>query len=66
MGLPLLPVTILNTNNILPPHSLNLLPGRATMIVHPKIDTVGYSDENIDKLMMKTRAAIQSGIDAHR
>ena len=66
MGLPLLPVTILNTNNILPPHSLNLLPGRATMIVHPKIDTVGYSDENIDKLMMQTRAAIQSGIDAHR
>lgn len=66
MGLPLLPVTILNTNNILPPHSLNLLPGRATMIVHPKIDTVGYSDENIDELMMKTRAAIQSGIDAHR
>lgn len=66
MGLPLLPVTILNTNKILPPRSLNLLPGRATMIIHPKIDTSGYSDENIEELMMKTRAAIQSGIDAHR
>lgn len=66
MGLPLLPVTILNTNKILPPHSLNLLPGRATMIVHPKIDISGYSDENIEELMMKTRAAIQSGIDARR
>lgn len=66
MGLPLLPVTILNTNKILPPRSLNLLPGRATMIIHPKIDTSGYSDENIEELMMKTRAAIQSGIDAHQ
>lgn len=66
MGLPLLPISILNTDKILPPHSLNLLPGRATLIIHPKIETSGYSDENMDVLMNKTRAAIQSGIDAHR
>lgn len=65
MGLPLLPVTIINTNKILPPHTMNLLPGKATMIIHPKIDTAGYDDANIDELMEKTRASIQSGIDTH-
>jgi 1-acyl-sn-glycerol-3-phosphate acyltransferase len=66
MGLPLLPVTIINTKNILPAHTLNLLPGKATMVVHPKIDTVGYDDENIGDLMQKVRSALQSGLDAHQ
>jgi hypothetical protein len=36
------------------------------MVVHPKIDTVGYDDENIGDLMQKVRSALQSGLDAHQ
>lgn len=65
IGLPLLPVTIINTRKILPPHSINLLPGRATMVVHEKIEVAGYSDANMDELMGKVRSAIQSGLDRY-
>ncbi|HSV96457.1 MAG TPA: lysophospholipid acyltransferase family protein [Spirochaetota bacterium] len=66
MGLPLLPVTIINTRNILPAHTMNLLPGKAIMVVHPKIDTTGHNDANIEELMQKVRSALQSGLDAHQ
>jgi len=65
LGLPLLPVTLINTGKILPPHTMNLLPGKATMVVHEKIETAGYTDENIDELMDRVRASIQSGIDRY-
>jgi len=65
IGLPLLPVTIINTRKILPPHSINLLPGRVTMIVHEKIEVAGYSEANMDELMERTRSAIQSGLDRY-
>lgn len=62
-GLPLLPVTILNTASILPPHTLNLLPGTAKMIIHNKIDITGYTADNLDELMDKARIAILSGFN---
>lgn len=61
-GVPLLPVTIINTGSILPPHTLNLLPGWAKIIIHKKIDVTGYTTENIDGLMSKARNAILSGL----
>jgi len=64
-GLPILPVTIINTGNILPPHTLNLLPGWAKMIIHKKIDVTGYTAQNIDELMSKARSAILSGLDGY-
>ena len=64
-GLPILPVTIINTGNILPPHTLNLLPGWAKMIIHKKIDVTGYTAQNIDELMSKARNAILAGLDKY-
>ena len=64
-GFPILPVTIINTGNILPPHTLNLLPGWAKMIIHKKIDVTGYTAQNIDELMSKARSAILSGLDGY-
>lgn len=63
MGLPVLPVTLVNTGNILPPDTFNLFPGRAILIFHDPIPTAGYSDESIQTLMDKTRAVMQSGLD---
>jgi 1-acyl-sn-glycerol-3-phosphate acyltransferase len=65
MGLPLLPVTIIGTDKILPAHSLNLMPGRVKMIIHKKIDVTGYTDENIGDLMEKVRASLQDGLDRY-
>jgi len=61
IGVPLLPVTLINTEKILPPHTLNLLPGRVKMIVHQKIDVSGYCAENVAELMSRARDSIQSG-----
>ncbi|MBI9076613.1 MAG: 1-acyl-sn-glycerol-3-phosphate acyltransferase [Desulfatibacillum sp.] len=63
LGLPILPVTISGTKDILPTDTLDLYPGTATMIIHPPIDTSGYTKENLPELMKKTREAIQKGLN---
>jgi 1-acyl-sn-glycerol-3-phosphate acyltransferase len=63
MGLPILPVTIVGTRNVLPSNTLDLFPGRATMIIHKPIDTGGYHEENLNELMLRVRSYIQKGLD---
>jgi len=65
IGVPLLPVTLIDTKKVLPPHTINLLPGRVKMIIHPKIDVAGYSAENVGELMSRASDAIQSGLDQY-
>jgi 1-acyl-sn-glycerol-3-phosphate acyltransferase len=62
MGLPILPITIIGTNAILPSRTIKLFPGRARMIVHPPIDISGYDEKNIRDLMQKTHEVILSGL----
>ncbi|MBN2080458.1 MAG: 1-acyl-sn-glycerol-3-phosphate acyltransferase [Spirochaetes bacterium] len=65
MGLPVLPITIIGTREILPDNSIGLFPGSATMIIHKPIEIEGYSDDSIDGLIDRAREAIQSGLDRH-
>ncbi len=65
IGVPILPVTVINTGRILPPHTLNLLPGRAKLIIHKKMDVTGYRAENINEFLSKARETIQSGLDRY-
>jgi 1-acyl-sn-glycerol-3-phosphate acyltransferase len=60
LELPMLPVTIIGTNKILPAKSINLLPGKVKMIVHPPIDINNYSESTIKDLLLHTREVIQS------
>ena len=62
LNLPILPVTIIGTNEIMPSGSLSLLPGRAKLIIHPPIDVNQYSREEMGQLMESTREAIASGL----
>ncbi|MCU0849425.1 MAG: 1-acylglycerol-3-phosphate O-acyltransferase [Spirochaetes bacterium] len=62
LGLPVLPVTIIGTREIFPTGTIDLFPGRARMIIHGPIGTSGYSDENIQELMDRTRDAIASAL----
>jgi 1-acyl-sn-glycerol-3-phosphate acyltransferase len=63
LGIPVLPITINGTRNILPAKSLNLLPGNAGMIIHEPVDTAGYTEANIEILIEKTRNIIEGSLE---
>jgi 1-acyl-sn-glycerol-3-phosphate acyltransferase len=60
LGIPILPVTISGTRDILPTKSFDLFPGRACMTIHPPVDISGYDKSSIRILMEKTREIIAS------
>ena len=61
-NLPILPVTVVNTRNILPTNSVNLMPGRVKMIIHKPIDIEGYDESNMPELMQNVRSIIESAL----
>jgi 1-acyl-sn-glycerol-3-phosphate acyltransferase len=63
LGLPVLPVTINGTRNILPKGSLNLMPGDVTLIIHKPISAKPYHQKNLKKLMDKTKFTIMSSLE---
>jgi 1-acyl-sn-glycerol-3-phosphate acyltransferase len=60
LGLPILPITIIGTKDILPTNTRDLFPGSAEIVIHGAIDTAGYNDESIEKLMEQAHAIINS------
>ncbi len=62
--LPVLPVTLLGTRDILPAKTLRLFPGRGTMIIHPAIETKGMGSGQVDGLMAQTRETIAFAMPA--
>lgn len=64
LGIPILPITILNTGKILPTQTIDLFPGRVTMLIHEPIGVYGYSKENVRELMGKVKKVIQQGMES--
>ncbi|NPV60858.1 MAG: 1-acyl-sn-glycerol-3-phosphate acyltransferase [Actinobacteria bacterium] len=62
LNLPILPVSITGTKEILPPKTLDLFPGRATMRIHPPVDLNEYADQPLEKLVYDVREIIRSGL----
>ncbi len=62
LGLPLLPVTISGTHDVLPKGSMDLFPGSVKMVVHPPISTRGYDHGFLEPLMQKARQQIASDL----
>jgi 1-acyl-sn-glycerol-3-phosphate acyltransferase len=62
LGLPILPVSLSGSRNILPPGSLKLSPGRITIRIHPPVDATAYGLDGRDRLMEDVRAVIASGL----
>jgi 1-acyl-sn-glycerol-3-phosphate acyltransferase len=58
--LPVLPITLTGTREILPARSLRLFPGCGEMHIHPAIETRGMTFDDLDSLLQRTRAAIAS------
>jgi 1-acyl-sn-glycerol-3-phosphate acyltransferase len=65
INLPILPVTIVGTRNILPAGTIALFPGRARLILHKPIEVGGYTEDNIKDLMSLVRQSIQKGLDEY-
>ena len=62
LNLSILPVTINGTREILPSGTMNLLPGKAEIIIHPAININDYSKDTMPDLIEKTRDMIISGM----
>jgi 1-acyl-sn-glycerol-3-phosphate acyltransferase len=60
--LPLLPITLAGTRDILPARTLRLFPGKARMVIHPPIETTGMNVEQVDELMQRTREVITTAL----
>jgi 1-acyl-sn-glycerol-3-phosphate acyltransferase len=63
LKLPILPVTITGTRGILPPKTLDLFPGRATLRIHAPVDIEAYDEASTDRLTKDVRDIIKRGLD---
>jgi 1-acyl-sn-glycerol-3-phosphate acyltransferase len=64
LGIPILPITVLHTDKILPSRTMDLFPGRASMVVHEPIDVSGYGTERLGELMSTVREVIRAGLES--
>lgn len=62
LELPILPVTIKGSGQVLPNRTLALLPGLIRIQIHPPVEVIGHSHEEIERLIEQVRAAIASGL----
>jgi 1-acyl-sn-glycerol-3-phosphate acyltransferase len=63
LQIPILPVTIVGTNNILPARSVLICPGKVTMVIHQPIPIAEYSDSDTRKLINKSKEIIASALN---
>jgi 1-acyl-sn-glycerol-3-phosphate acyltransferase len=59
---PIIPITIIGTRRILPPDSIIFRPGPIEMYVDEPIETTGLTDDDIETLMRRVRAAMAQHI----
>jgi 1-acyl-sn-glycerol-3-phosphate acyltransferase len=64
LDLPILPITVTGTRDVLPAGTSDLLPGSATLIIHPPVSVAGVSSENCQQLIDETREVIASSLPA--
>ena len=65
-GVPIVPVTIRGTFELLPKTTLAPRPGRVDVIIGEPIATEGYSEKQLPELIARVRAAIQANLNASR
>ena len=61
--LPILPMTVVGTRDVLPADSLRIRPGRVRLIIHPPISTEGLKLTDLRRLSDQVRLQVASGLD---
>ena len=64
MQLPVLPVVIIGTREILPPDGLWQTPGQADILIQPPLPVRGSGDPEVERLMSDSRQAISNTLEA--
>jgi 1-acyl-sn-glycerol-3-phosphate acyltransferase len=62
LGLPILPLTVTGTRNVLPAGTSDLLPGSARLIIHPPIPVEGLTAADCSHLSRQVREVIASAL----
>lgn len=60
--LPVLPVTVIGTRDILPADSLRIRPGRVRLVVHPPLPTQGMTPDQAGQLRRRCHAAVAAAL----
>ena len=62
LGLPILPLTVTGTRDVLPANTSDLMPGSARLIIHEPIAIEGVTVEDCQELSDRVRAVIASSL----
>ncbi|HOD35009.1 MAG TPA: lysophospholipid acyltransferase family protein [Syntrophales bacterium] len=65
-GVPIVPVTLIGTREIMPKTSLRVTPGQVTLIIHPPVWVTDYSEATVEELIAEVRKPIVDAYYAHR
>lgn len=66
LDLPILPVALVGTRDVMPADSWHVFPGQVFLIFHPPVATDEYNDDTMDRLMENVRETIQTSLDEYR
>jgi 1-acyl-sn-glycerol-3-phosphate acyltransferase len=64
LGLPILPLTVTGTRDVLPADTSDLLPGKVRLIIHPPVSVDGKTVEDCPNLSNQVREIIASALPA--
>jgi 1-acyl-sn-glycerol-3-phosphate acyltransferase len=62
LDLPVLPISIIGTEKILPTKTLDIFPGKAKLVIHPPIDVSSYNEQTCGSLAARAQAEIASAL----
>lgn len=59
-GVPIVPVTIIGSGEIMPKKSLRVHPGKVVLVIDRPIDVTGYTEETLDELLNRVYDVVAS------
>ncbi|NVO10230.1 MAG: 1-acyl-sn-glycerol-3-phosphate acyltransferase [Bacteroidales bacterium] len=62
VNLPILPITVINTKDILPTNTINILPGCVKMVIHEPIQLNHFNEKEPEHMIEEVRRRIASAI----
>jgi 1-acyl-sn-glycerol-3-phosphate acyltransferase len=62
LELPILPLTVTGTRNVLPAGTSDLMPGSARLIIHPPIPVEGLTANDCNQLSNQVREVIAAAL----
>ena len=62
LNLPILPITVVDTKDIMPTNTFNVLPGRVKMVIHEPMDIGNYNEKEPELLVDEVRRRINSAL----